>query len=391
MEMYEDLSKKLEKIMSMKYKISHYRKDIDHDLLKQIYKNKKIIEAIIDLSGFKPRNKYACMAVVYDVIFNGRQNGVNMDFVNRLIVPKKYLRINTLADGCKHIEKMCINRKEDTTISDSNVCNETKKQLDVQDLDATQSHYSECNFVISKEQQLLITNYKLKKTKLPFVYEIPILHTLKLSPKRHYILQSLPTTLPPYILNPALHSIVIDSCASPGNKTSHLAAIMNNTGKIIAVEQDHSRCETLKKNLILCNVRNVEILNHDFLKLDLCGDYVLVDPSCSGSGIHNEYSKQTERIRHLVSFQKKILMHSFKVKKAKKIIYSTCSVHEEENEMVVDYVIEKKEVSDHWRLEKINCDYGSEGIHGYTCSKYVLRFNRGENIGFFIALFVRRS
>jgi 25S rRNA (cytosine2278-C5)-methyltransferase len=72
-------------------------------------------------------------------------------------------------------------------------------------------------------------------------------HDHQLLKDGHIILQDKASCFPAYILNPPLHARVIDACAAPGNKTSHLSAIMQNTGSIFAFDQDEKRLQTLVK------------------------------------------------------------------------------------------------------------------------------------------------
>lgn len=399
--MYESISVKLKKILDNTHKLSFYRKDEHFKLLRGTVANKKNIETIIALSGCKPRDRYASMLMVQDVVYNGKGECVNRDFVNNLVVPCQYIRINTLANGCIFDEQSINTRSEtdtataendsvsgnNTSFTDDNGENAGHKNNNLEADRRLHVH----GYILNKDQANLIKSRQLRPTAIPFVYEVPLSTHLRLSPARHYIIQSLPTTLPPCILNPPFNSTVIDTCASPGNKTSHLSAIMNNTGLIYAVEKDTNRYKTLKRNLQLCNVKNVTALNSDFLELKLSAEYLLVDPSCSGSGIHNDYVKNLGRVKLLSSFQKKILLHALSTKNAERIVYSTCSSHEEENEMVVDYVFKDEKIANMWRIEEICCPYGSKGVEGYSCSESVLRFERGQYIGFFIALFVRKN
>ncbi|ELQ76405.1 Proliferation-associated nucleolar protein (NOL1) [Trachipleistophora hominis] len=394
--MYEHISVKLQKIMNNTHKLSYYRKDEHFKLLRGTITNRKSIETIISLSGYKPRNKYASMLMVQDVVYNGKQEGTNCNFVKNLVIPSQYVRINTLAEGCTYNGEFNYNngkKETDTTrnetLPDNSTLSDNNYNKKNDSETGKRSHVH--GYLLNHEQYNLITSRELQSTAVPFVYKVPLSVHLRLSPARQYIIQSLPTTLPPYILNPPFNSTVIDTCASPGNKTSHLSAIMNNTGLIYAVEKDFKRYKILKQNLELCNVKNVKTMNNDFLELNLNAEYLLVDPSCSGSGIHNDYVKNHNRVKLLSSFQKKILIHALNTSGAKRVVYSTCSSHKEENEIVVDHVLKDEKLAEMWRLDEIRCPYGTKGIEGYLCSESVLRFERGEHIGFFIALFVRKN
>lgn len=94
--------------------------------------------------------------------------------------------------------------------------------------------------------------------------------------------------LPVHILGPPPGSVVLDMCAAPGMKTTHLAALMNSEGTVFAVERNPKRFETLNRILDGSGATCVQTFNKDVLT---CSDkdfpnveYILVDPSCSGSG-----------------------------------------------------------------------------------------------------------
>lgn len=94
--------------------------------------------------------------------------------------------------------------------------------------------------------------------------------------------------MPVQILNPTPGSTVLDMCAAPGMKTTQLAAMINNEGTVYAVEFDQKRYETMNKMIELTGASCVKTLNKDVITVTSkeCPDveYVLVDPSCSGSG-----------------------------------------------------------------------------------------------------------
>ncbi|KJZ78921.1 hypothetical protein HIM_01694 [Hirsutella minnesotensis 3608] len=220
------------------------------------------------------------------------------------------------------------------------------------------------------------------------------------------ILQDKASCFPAYLLDP--HSEdgdVIDACAAPGNKTTHLAAIIHQHSPefesapqtIFAFEKDKRRAQTLEKMVRIAGSKTVTRIGsgQDFLQVDPSAeDYrnvtaLLLDPSCSGSGIvgrdsmpelhlpsvpglqtgsaaaapgkgrkrkldqtqekaeniirdddGNEVIVQSEkdlvaRLEALSNFQLALLLHAFRFPAARKVTYSTCSVHVQENEAVV--------------------------------------------------------
>ncbi|PVG04355.1 S-adenosyl-L-methionine-dependent methyltransferase [Serendipita vermifera] len=178
------------------------------------------------------------------------------------------------------------------------------------------------------------------------------------------ILQDKASCFPAFVLNPPssneIH--VIDATAAPGNKTSHLSAITRGKGRITAFERDRKRFQTLKKMLERAGATNVITKNLDFLSVDPFDleyskvTHILLDPSCSGSGIVNRLDYLTsqeaeeadskegqERLEKLSAFQLKILQHAMKFPALQRLVYSTCSIHTIENEQVVLRALESEE------------------------------------------------
>ncbi|CAJ1085562.1 probable 28S rRNA (cytosine-C(5))-methyltransferase [Xyrichtys novacula] len=165
----------------------------------------------------------------------------------------------------------------------------------------------------------------------------------------HIILQDKASCLPAYLLNPPPGSHVIDACAAPGNKTSHLAAIMKNKGRLFAFDLDAKRLATMSTLQLRAGVTIHQLAHQDFLKLNPDSsqfkdvEYILLDPSCSGSGMvclqdddsTADQEKNQMRLASLASFQLRCLNHGLKFPSLKRLVYSTCSVHRQENEDVV--------------------------------------------------------
>ncbi|WWC71579.1 uncharacterized protein I206_105537 [Kwoniella pini CBS 10737] len=160
----------------------------------------------------------------------------------------------------------------------------------------------------------------------------------------------------------------IDATAAPGNKTSYVSALMSNKGKLHAFERSSHRYNTLTRMLEKAHCKNVIAQRADFLESNPnSGEYkkvtrILLDPSCSGSGIVNrldylledeveESDLKTERLEKLASFQLQMILHAFKFPSAKRIVYSTCSIHAEEDERVVYSALQSKIAKDKgWKL-----------------------------------------
>lgn len=217
------------------------------------------------------------------------------------------------------------------------------------------------------------------------------------------IIQDKASCMPAFLLNPPPGSSVVDSCSAPGNKTSHLAALVGKQGRVFAFERDQRRFETLCKMLDRAGCSNVIPTCGDFLALNPLDpkyaevEYCLVDPSCSGSGIIKDHENiaedprdQKERLAKLSSFQKMIVRHAMKFPNLTRLVYSTCSIHEEENEMVVQELLEKEPAFE--LVESPLPSWHRRGLDKYPFAANVIRADPVEDgmHGFFVALFTRK-
>ena len=163
-------------------------------------------------------------------------------------------------------------------------------------------------------------------------------------------IQSLSSMIPPLVLAPKSGDKVLDLTAAPGSKTTQLAALMKNTGEIIANELDTIRFERLKYNIEKQEATIVKSINSRGEKLGEkypeYFDKVLLDVPCSGEGrfIINEPKTYRDwsmkKVNSLVKLQKKLLTSAYKaLKKNGVMVYSTCTINKFENEFILDWGI----------------------------------------------------
>ncbi|KAH7865377.1 hypothetical protein Vadar_005809 [Vaccinium darrowii] len=203
---------------------------------------------------------------------------------------------------------------------------------------------------------------------------------------------------------------VLDACAAPGNKTVHLAALTQGKGKILACELHKERVQRLEETIKLAGAANVEVLNEDFLNLHPNhASYskvraILLDPSCSGSGTsavrldhllpsHGAGKDDAgfDRLRKLQAFQIKALAHALSFPAVERVVYSTCSVHQIENEDVIKSVLPLAS-SFGFQLATPFPLWARRGLPVVEGSEHLLRTDPAEDKeGFFIALFTRKS
>ena len=147
------------------------------------------------------------------------------------------------------------------------------------------------------------------------------------------------------LLSPEVSEFIVDLCAAPGGKTTHLAHLMGNAGKIIAVDVSTEKAALLQKNCQRVNAQNVETRVLDATETDLTFiqqvDAVLIDAPCSGFGTLRRHpdirwNKTLAQIRALSEMQYKLLKQAAAhIKPEGILVYSTCSTEPMENEAVI--------------------------------------------------------
>ncbi len=151
---------------------------------------------------------------------------------------------------------------------------------------------------------------------------------------------------------------VVDACAGSGGKTLHLAALMKNKGRIIALDIKEKKLAELKKRAARADVRIVETRVIDSSKvikrLKDTADRLLLDVPCSGLGVlrrnpDSKWKLNLEEIERVKMIQREILSHFSDITKiGGKMVYATCSILPSEGEAQIKWFLEN--VGEKWNL-----------------------------------------
>ncbi len=161
--------------------------------------------------------------------------------------------------------------------------------------------------------------------------------------------------LPVLLLDPKPGEAILDMCSAPGGKLTYIAELLKNSGKsnltlrLIALDISSERMKKIKENCKRLGVENVSFEIEDAQSYSTEPvDKILLDAPCSGLGVLGRNSdarwqKKREDIKRLVEIQSAILFNASKlVKKDGVIVYTTCSLTEDENEKIISRFLEQR-------------------------------------------------
>lgn len=179
------------------------------------------------------------------------------------------------------------------------------------------------------------------------------------------LLQNLPSIICGRVLNPQENDKILDMCAAPGNKTTHLAELMHDNGCIIALDKSPNRVKLLKSNVEQHRASSIRCFAFDAVKAvvdiglvlsavladgppfaEASFDKILLDAPCSGFG-NRPFLASSMSSKEQSSYpilQKKLFGTSVRLlKSGGELVYSTCTIFESENEEIVQWALGKYE------------------------------------------------
>jgi 16S rRNA (cytosine967-C5)-methyltransferase len=167
-----------------------------------------------------------------------------------------------------------------------------------------------------------------------------------------YFIQDEASQMVPHLLRPQPGERILDACAAPGGKSTHLAQLMKNRGEIIALDLQETKLERIRQNCQRLGVQIIRPCRGDATQPlpfppEIIFDRILVDAPCSGLGIlhrhpETKWRRKPEDILRLQKLQTLLLDNvSSRLKPGGCLVYSTCTMTPEENDSVAEFFLQK--------------------------------------------------
>jgi NOL1/NOP2/sun family putative RNA methylase len=214
-----------------------------------------------------------------------------------------------------------------------------------------------------------------------------------------YSIQEAAAQIPATLFTDLKCSTVLDDCAAPGGKTVQLADLMGNTGVLVALDVEKRRLASLSNHLERCHVGNAVVYHLDARQaswLNLKFDRILLDVPCSGNFAADKdwFKRRTiADVTRNAKLQRQILTEAVACLRGDgEIVYSTCSLEPEEDEVNVDWAIKNLNL----QTEEVDC-HGQKGltnVFGKRLDTSVERCRRiwpAETQGFFVCKLKRSA
>lgn len=168
-----------------------------------------------------------------------------------------------------------------------------------------------------------------------------------------FFIQDESSSLVGQLMDPKPGSVVLDLCSAPGGKATHIGEIMKNKGRVLSRDIHDNKLHLIKENANRLGISIIETERLDATKKDLSlvnkADYVLVDAPCSGFGLIRrkpeiKWNRKEEDIEELAKLQYNILSNGKDyVKVGGFLIYSTCTIEDDENINIVNKFLQENQ------------------------------------------------
>ncbi|MCC6698165.1 MAG: 16S rRNA (cytosine(967)-C(5))-methyltransferase RsmB [Candidatus Hydrogenedentes bacterium] len=232
-----------------------------------------------------------------------------------------------------------------------------------------------------------------KETSVPeelTVLEGPLLRT-KLFQHGHFMIQDPASMLPAHLMEPKAGERILDLCAAPGGKTTHMAALARGEATIIAADARRNRLFSVADNMARLETPGVHLLCADAAHPPFRGGFsgVLLDAPCSGLGTLRRHPDLKWRMREqdiarLAGIQRELLRSAVQLcENGGRIVYSVCTFTQEETEEVAQFAE---------TLNGINLEDGPEWLNRWRVRKGLYRtLPNGDRMDGFFLMRLRKS
>jgi len=198
---------------------------------------------------------------------------------------------------------------------------------------------------------------EIEETPLPDVFKVISYERAPASLDWHaegkFVIQDLASAFVAHVLNPQPDEVILDLASAPGLKASHVAMLMENRGRIIAVDNSEDRLRRMKAKMNVLGVKNIEYKLADGTRIFVGNiDKVLVDPPCSSTGSFRNYPCvkwrfDERKYRETIRVQRGMIKNAFRnLKEGGILVYSTCSITFDENEENVLFASQSFKIKD---------------------------------------------
>lgn len=203
-------------------------------------------------------------------------------------------------------------------------------------------------------------------------------------------IQDLSSCLVAIAAEPSVGDVVLDVCSAPGSKTSHVAQLMKNEGRILALDRSARRIQLWKKEMRRLRVKIGEAIMADAeqpLPLRNAADIVVLDPPCSNTGVFGKspaakWNVNMTTIARIAAVQARMIENcGERVRLGGKLLYATCSITTEENELVIERFLKRHP---EFKLADTGLKIGLPGLRGQILCRRLYSHLHNCN-GFFIA------
>jgi 16S rRNA (cytosine967-C5)-methyltransferase len=245
--------------------------------------------------------------------------------------------------GIEEAEKLAVRNNEypPLTLRTDTDRNEAIEKLTAGGIDAVVTPYSPCGVIVkgrksvcNDEKDAGDSGFTEHKRVTP--YNIPL-------PPSSFIVQDEAAQLVSWLLNPQPGEKILDACAAPGGKATHIARLMGDKGEVIAVDADGARTGRIRENISRLGLKSVRVITGDIRHCKPGSDFdrALVDAPCSSIGVIRrnpdvKYRHSEADLARFSVIQLELLGSvAGYIKNGGIMVYSVCSTEPEEGEDVV--------------------------------------------------------